>query len=173
MRLATPIFCLAVTVSWSGEQTTAPVADQVTPHQTLDCCSNRIAGSGGVFAPLPQRGRTKRKEGPATCDNFAGTWRVPENDLAPMILFQGRGCTLSGAFHSHGPGATDHFVSGTAYSSGAVITVRRTNTGGCETRMFGTLSYQPDGTMTYAISATTGSCDLPVDFKETRVWVRQ
>ena len=159
MRISAPVILLGLAISFHAEQI-APAGQSTPARDSL------------VVPSYSQRNAEKYKGAPR-CANFTGVWQVPENDLAPMVLSQGRGCTLSGAFHSRGPGPVDYSVSGTAYASGAVVTVRRTDAGGCETRMFGTLSSLPDGSMTYAISGTTGSCDLPVDFQQTRLWLRQ
>lgn len=174
MRPKFSIFYLALAVSLYGEQIELGRAENAAPGQKVtDCCSPQFARSTGLFSFTPERNGAEKNSQRVVCANFGGTWQVPENDLTPMALSQGRRCTLFGAFHTAGRAAALETVSGFAYKSGASVVITRTDASGCETKMFATLAYQPDGTMRSTVSGTNGSCGLPVDYAETRIWIKQ
>ena len=132
-------------------------------------CQSPVRGEG---VPIPPAAPMRRITGPADmCVSFAGVWRAVEGDLTPMNITQ-NACGISSGFRNTG-GGYNHIVTGRILGVAATINVDRTNPSGCTTRMSGSLIQQPDGSMSWSITSTTGNCDLRADFHETRRWVRQ
>lgn len=109
----------------------------------------------------------------SACQDFSGAWHTKDLAASEMRISQ-RGCALEGVFKAANAGSQKklkHSLNATAVGSTATGWVTRTDSTGCKAQIKIALSMEGDK-FVYRTIETDGKCELPVEFTESREWLR-